>query len=42
MTVDQKINETAKKVYEKIQKKKKPELKVPLRRLLELSFTWPS
>ena len=38
MTVDKQINETAKKIYEKIQKKKKPELKVPLRSLSNVNY----
>ena len=38
MTVDKQINETAKKIYEKIQKKKKPELKVPLRSLSNVDY----
>ena len=38
MTVDKQINETARKIYEKIQKKKKPELKVPLRSLSNVTY----
>jgi len=38
MTVDNQINETAKKIYEKILKKKKPELKVPLRSLNNVNY----